>query len=153
MNLESMSLPGVFPREFSYNQPQSASFKDTLAGDKAFYNRPDYLKATQRNFAQHDLLPVNYTWNTENKIIRIAKQIFSIIISPIGIYKLLHAFAGKIALLPASNPTLMGYPENHANNSRSTISLNGEWKYKRITVEVDGYKIDATIDRKSIHIE
>ena len=43
----------------------------------------------------------------------------------------------------------MGYPENYANDSRSNISLDGEWKYKRITVEVDGYKIDATIVGKA----
>ncbi len=149
MSSESMSFPGVSVRESSYNQPHSASFKDILNGNKAFYNQPDYLDVTRRDFAQNKSLPVNYTWNTENKIIRIAKQIFSIIIFPIGIYQLLHALAGKVALLPASSPSLMGYPENHANDSRSNISLDGEWKYKRITVEVDGYKIDATIVGKA----
>ena len=146
MSSQSISFPGVSAREFSYNQPHSPSFKDILNGDKAFYNQPDYVDATQRDFAKNRSLPVNYTWNTENKIIRIVKQIFSIIIFPIGIYQLLHALAGKIALLPASSPRLiMGYPENHANNSRSKISLDGACKYKRITVEVDGYKIDAMI--------
>jgi len=90
-------------------------------------------------------LPVNYTWNTEHKIIRVIKQIFSVIIFPIGIYKLLHALVGKVALLPASNPALLGFSKNHANDSRSGISLEGDWKHKRITVEVDGYKIDAVI--------
>jgi hypothetical protein len=149
MNSESMSFPGVSARESFYNQSHSASFKDILNGDQAFYNQPDYLDATRRDLAQNEPLPVNYTWNTENKIFRIAKQIFSIIIFPIGIYKLLHALAGNVALLPASCPSLMGYPENHANDSRSNISLHGEWKYKRITVEVDGYKIDATIVGKA----
>lgn len=149
MSSESTSFPGVSARESSYNQPHSASFKDILNGDKAFYNQPDYLDATRRDFAQNKSLPVNYTWNTENKIIRIAKLIFSIIIFPIGIYQLLHALAGKVALLPASSPSLIGYPGNHANDSRSNISLDGEWKYKRITVEVDGYKIDATIVGKA----
>lgn len=149
MSSESMSFLGVSARESSYNLPHSASFRDTLSGDKVFYNQTDYLEATKRDFDQNKPLPVNYTWNTENKIIRIVKQIFSIIIFPIGIYKLLHTLAGKVALLPASSPSLMGYPKNHANDSRSNISLDGEWKYKRITVEVDGYKIDATIVGKA----
>lgn len=135
------------PSEFSFNQTP-ASFRGTLNGDRAFYNQPDYLSATQRDFAQNEPLPVNYTWNTENKIIRIAKQIFSIIIFPIGIYKLLHILAGKI-LLPASSPSLMGFTENYANDRRSNIPLNGDWKYKRITIEVDDYKIDAAIVGKA----
>jgi hypothetical protein len=150
-----MSFPGVSARESSYNQPHSTSFKDILSGSKAFYNQLDYFEDTRRDFAQNKPLPVSYTWNTENKIIRISKKIFSIIIFPIGIYQLLHALAGKVALLPASSPSLMGYPANHANDSRSNIPLIGNWKYqyvwkyKRITVEVDGYKIDAMIVGKA----
>jgi hypothetical protein len=71
-------------------------------------------------------LPVVYKWNIEHKTVRIIKQILAVIIFPIGIYNLLHILAGKVALLPASSPTLMGYPENHANDSRSSISLEGD---------------------------
>ncbi len=39
----------------------------------------------------------------------------------------------------------MGYNANHANNVRSNIPLNTEWKYKRLTIAVDGYEIDAMI--------
>jgi Chlamydia CHLPS protein (DUF818) len=121
------------------------SFIDKLSEDRAFYNQSDYIKTTQQNFAQTKLLPVNYTWNTESKIIRISKQILSIIIFPIGIYKFLHALAGKVALLPASTPSLMDCAANHANNSRKKILVDSEWKYKRMTIEVDGYKIDTVI--------
>jgi len=103
------------------------------------------LEATKRDFSQKKPLRVNYTWNTESKVIRVVKLIFSIVIFPIGIYKLLHTLAGKVALLPASTPSLLEFPKNHANNCRSSILLKSEWKYKRITVEVDGYKIDAVI--------
>ena len=140
-----MSSESVSTRESSYDQHHLFSFKDVLNGRNAFYNQPNYLDVTQRDFAQNKPLPVNYTWNTENKLTRIAKQVLSIIIFPIVIHKLLHALIGKVVLLPASSPILMGYSENHANDSRSNISLDGEWKYKRITVEVDGYKIDAMI--------
>jgi len=149
MSSLSMPFPGVSARESSYSQPHSISLMESLKESTAFYNQPDYLVSTKRDFALENSLPVNYTWNTENKIIRIAKQIFSIIILPIGIYHLLHALVGKVALLPASTPSLMGRSNNYANRIRSTISLDGEWKYKRITVEVDGYNIDAVIMGKT----
>ena len=132
-----------------YRPIPSTSFQDELIGENAFYNRPDYLESTQRDLAANKSLPVSYTWNTEYKIVRIVKQFFEIIIFPIWIYKYLHSLAGKLALLPASNPTLMGYSENHANDSRLRISLESDWKYKRITVEVDGYKVDAMIVGKA----
>ncbi len=146
MSSESMSFLGVSAKESIYSHPHSTSIKDILNGAKAFYNQPDYLDATKQDFAQNKPLPVNYTWNTEYKIIRIAKQILSIIIFPIGIYQLLHALTGKVALLPASSPSLLlGLYRDFAKDCLSDISLRDEWKYKRITVEVDGYKIDAMI--------
>jgi hypothetical protein len=124
--------------------PHSGSFKRILNGDTAFYKQPNYLAVTQQDFAQDKLLPVNYTWNTESRIRSFAQQLFSIIFFPVGIHKLLHALSGKV-ILPASSPRLTGRLGNHANNSRSNISLADEWKYKRITVAVDGSHIDAMI--------
>ncbi|MFI5334916.1 MAG: CPn0927/CPn0928 family alpha/beta hydrolase fold protein [Chlamydiales bacterium] len=131
----------------SSNAIRVPSFRDVVHGQNAFYHAPDYLQSTARDLAAEAALPTSYVWNTEYKIIRIVKRILSIVIFPIIIYKLLHALAGKIALLPASNPRF--FPENHANESRRGIALEGEWKYKRITVEVDDYKIDATIVGKA----
>ncbi|MBF8263832.1 MAG: hypothetical protein HW387_1497 [Parachlamydiales bacterium] len=147
MSLQSFPLPAVVG---GYRPIHSTSFREELIGENAFYNQPDYFESTQRDLTANKSLPVAYTWNTEYKIVRIVKQILTIIIFPIGIYKLLHILAGKLALLPASSPTfLIGYPENHANDSRSSIPLEGDWKYKRITVEVDGYKVDAMIVGKA----
>ncbi len=131
------------------SQPIALPFQNILAGENAFYNRPDYLKSTEQDLNSKNHLPTTYSWNTEHKIIRIIKQILSIIIFPIAIYNLFHILAGKVALLPASSPSLMRYPNNHANGSRSKIFLNGEWKYKRVTVEVDGYQIDTMIVGKA----
>jgi Chlamydia CHLPS protein (DUF818) len=147
MSLESISFPNqnAIVREDNYNPPKTTSFQNILDGPNAFYKQIDYVAATKRDLSQKKPLSVSYTWNTEHKVIRIVKQIFSVIIFPVGIYKLLHALAGKVALLPASSPSLIKIPKNHADESRSSISLEGDWKYKRITVEVDGYKIDAMI--------
>jgi hypothetical protein len=153
MSSASLSFPGTPATETSYNQSHSLSFRDTLSGDHAFYNQPDYLEVTQRDFAKNETLPVSYTWNTENKIIRIAKQILFIIIFPIAIYGLLQALAAKFAILPASNPWLMeiiaGCPKNFTDVSRSMISFDDEWKYKRKTIEVNGYRIDTAITGKA----
>ncbi|MDP1608859.1 MAG: hypothetical protein Q8L98_06060 [Chlamydiales bacterium] len=146
MSSQSLPLPTVAG---DYRPILSTSFRDELIGENAFYHQPDYLESTKRDFTANQSLPVAYTWNTESKIVRIVKQILAVIIFPIGIYNLLHILAGKIALLPASNPALMGYSENRANDMRSNVSLEGDWKYKRITVEVDGYKVDAMIVGKA----
>ncbi|MFI5333619.1 MAG: CPn0927/CPn0928 family alpha/beta hydrolase fold protein [Chlamydiales bacterium] len=126
-----------------------AAFREVLDGRGAFYNAPDYEETTRRDLASGMALPATYVWNTEYKIIRIVKQILMIIIFPIAIYQFLHALAAKIALLPASFPQGCGLRENHANESRARILLNDEWKYKRITIEVDDYKIDAAIVGKA----
>jgi len=89
------------------------------------------------------------TFNTEYKVITIAKQLLSTLMFPLGIYRLLHSFVGKFLLLPASTPALLGRVSNHADISRSKIHLDGDLKYKRFTVEVDGYKIDAVIVGKA----
>ncbi|EFB41568.1 hypothetical protein pah_c028o015 [Parachlamydia acanthamoebae str. Hall's coccus] len=140
-----MSFSRVSSQEF----PLPASFKDLLKGKKAFYKRPDYVETTKQDFSQNPSLQVSYTWNSESRVIRIAKKIFAIIIFPIGIHKLLHSLAGKIFLLPSSTPVIIGYPENYADQVRSNISLHSEWRYKRIAIQVDGYKIDATIVGKT----
>jgi hypothetical protein len=146
--MNSLSLfPNVIQWErFFYHQSQTTTFKELLSGEKAFYNQPDYLEVTKRDFSQRKCLPVSYIWNTESKVMRIVKQIFSMIIPPLGIYHFLHALAGKISVLPASTPRLFGFPDNHALKSRNQIPLEeGEWKYKRLTVEADGYHIDAIV--------
>lgn len=123
----------------------STSFRDILSGEKAFYNQPNYLRATYRDFAKERPLANNYTWNTpwwetESEIVRIAKKIFSIAL--LGMDKLCHIIAGMM-IIPAS-----GYSNNDLTEIRLNIAdnlLTSEWKYKRITVAVDGYKVDAMI--------
>jgi hypothetical protein len=119
-----------------------------LHGEEAFYKHPDYMKNTEREMSMSKTLPAIYTWNTESKIKRIAKQIFSIIIFPIGIYKLFHAAAGKFPVLPASSTLFMRlrkFKIDDLHKLRGSYDLNGPSKFKRLTVEVDGYKIDAMI--------
>lgn len=116
-----------------------------LTGANAFYNAPNYVQSTRKDFEQTAPLPPSFRWDTELKIIRIAKQILSIIFFPIAIYQFLHALCGKLGLLPASTPFIMGRPSNYGDVTRAQIPLDEGWKYKRLTIEVDGYQIDAVI--------
>jgi len=121
------------------------SIKKILSGESAFYNQSNYEEVTRKEMASaRPLNSATYTYNTENKVWRVVKDIFSVIIFPIGLYRLFHSLAGKVIVI-ASSPTLMQYSSDHADQSRKAIHLNGEWKVKRISVEVDGYTIDATL--------
>ena len=124
---------------------QSPSIHDLLEGPQAFYHQQNYLEATAKDLSSSAPLPTTYTWNTKSKVALIAEQVLSVIVFPIGIYHLIHSLIGKVAILPSSSPSLMGYSPDHADKCRRNILADDEWKYKRITVEVDGYKIDAMI--------
>jgi hypothetical protein len=65
------------------------------------------------------------------------------IVFPIGLYRLIHVIAGKI-IVPAS-----GISSDYALSVRQAVDLNGEWKMKRISIEADGYTIDAAIIGKA----
>ncbi len=116
-----------------------------LTGPQAFYNQIDYPKATKDELASSETLKSPaYRYDTETKVWRCVKDILSVIIFPIGIYRLLHSLGGKI-IVPASKPSLLGYEPTHADDSRKAVNLQSDWKVKRLMIEVDGYKIDAAI--------
>lgn len=123
----------------------SLKIKDVLSGENAFYNQASYPTVTFEEMASSKpLSKLTYTYSTENKVWRIAKTIFSLIIFPIGIYKFIHSIIGTI-IVPASCPELMGYKPDHPDQSRKGISLESDWKVKRISIEIDGNVIDAAI--------
>jgi len=114
-----------------------------LVGGNAFYNRPNFIQETKNNLARDEAGNVAYKRDTEHKIIRIAKYVFSIIIFPVGIYNVIHAIVGKF-VLPASFTSLADVTNNRMETDLE-IKFSGGWVYKRIALEFDGYKIDAMI--------
>jgi hypothetical protein len=132
------------------------SFHNQLAGRDAFYNASNYLESTRHDFASKVVLSPSYAWNTEHKIIRIVKQVLSTLFFPVGIYHWLHSLIAKVFVLPASNSARMqrlGYAVDHVDQRRASIDLTGVWKYKRISIEVDGYEVDAMIVGKESTLE
>ncbi len=130
----------ALPVTQTFAVPQVKPFSDLLSGPDAFYVQDTYEQVTKGELAQRKPLSrVTYTWNTESIALRIVKIALSILIFPIGMYHLLHALAGKI-ILPSTWTSI-----SKAREKRSTILLNDEWKYKRLTIAVDGYTIDAMI--------
>ncbi len=153
------------------NQADVSSFRDCLEGPSAFYNQKDYLETTRQDFLKTTPLPVHYTWTTESKIKNIVKNILvvgSMLVGACGAVYFKNYLAKTVSIiggstvamwlsspislplpLPAITPEGLGYSENHAHESRAQVPLESEWKYKRITLEVDGNKIDATIMGKA----
>lgn len=113
-----------------------------LAGPQAFYNHPDYKLQTQAELAaSRPPQAVSYIHNEDSTLWKIAK----VVLFPLSIpYRALHSLAGRI-ILPATNPANMGYHPDHANLSRRQFDVQGEWKVKRLTIEVDGQKLDVAI--------
>lgn len=95
--------------------------------------------------------PLIINADTQSKIIRIAKLLFSIIIFPIAVYNLSHALAGKI-LIPISSPSLL--PKNLRDDLKKCVKMladptlantNTELQFKRFTVKIDGYRVDGCL--------
>jgi len=104
-----------------------------------FYEDNDCLKKTGDDL-HSARLPVSYTYNTERRSSRVAKEILSVIFFPIKIGQLFHSLGGKI-ILPAS-----GYDSKLVERARSKMFTHkGGWQFKRITIATDGYEIDAMI--------
>ncbi len=116
-----------------------------LVEGQPFYdhNPESFYQNVQDDLSQPEALPASYVWNTESKVAKVAKLVFSIIIFPVGLYQLIHNFLGKVAFLPASNVN-----KELIRGFRTSCSFNEEWLYKRITIEVDGMKIDAVVTGK-----
>lgn len=129
--------------------PTIGSFQQFLTGETAFYAHPDYKAKTREELASSKPLPAVYKFNTEKKIVRVVKIIFSVLVFPVGIYKLLHALVGKFALLPSSTPAICGQSKKRLDRARSDIDLDQELKFKRITLQVNGKAVDAMIVGKA----
>jgi hypothetical protein len=116
---------------------------------KPFYNSPNYLRTTKEEFSIKGTLPVakDDEWNTESKIVRIAKQIFYIIFFPIALCQLTHRLIGKL-FIHASSPFILKKMYNYnstAYSLRTSLELEEDWKYKRKTIRVNGTNIDVML--------
>lgn len=124
---------------------QVSPVRSVLSGPSAFYAQPDYKRTTKQELAsKRPLNSTSYTFETESKTARAAKKILSVIIFPIGIYRLAHSLIAKI-VLPASGSK----GATHFQKLRENFDLNGKWKLKRLSIKVDGFVIDALIVGKS----
>lgn len=118
-------------------------FKNILSGDQAFYLQRNYEQLTRQELDSRE--PISnpaFVVDFESKKRRIIKNILSIILFPIGLYRLFHSLLGFI-IVPASMP--YGFFYNFPHIARKGFDLHGEWKLKRISISVDGCLIDASI--------
>lgn len=133
-----------------------------LTGANAFYAQKDYEKDTLADLSKPSALKkCHYRFETESKIVRVAKIIFAIIFFPVGIYWGCHILAGK-AIVPTSatsNKTItdaktgknikLSLSEARKDDFEWYLTKKSEWKVKRITVEVNGNAVDAVLIGKA----
>lgn len=124
----------------------SISIQDTLSDSNAFYNQSNYENQTNNAFATSKPPEVIYEYNTENEVWRVVKDIFSVLIFPIGLGRLIHSLVGRLAYLPAARKNDGAKIREESLSKTSWNDL--EWKVKRLAIKVDGYVIDAAIISK-----
>ena len=110
-----------------------------LTSPNPFYESTTYLSDTQKDFASPTPLSPPYILEKEHKIIQIAKIIFAIIVFPVGLYKTFHFILGRI-LIKSSRCS-----KKRIDEVRKKIPLDTEWRFKRVTLEVNGRSIDGII--------
>lgn len=132
LSLESSLSPSV------EREPNDEHF---LYNAAPFYSDDHYESNFIREFKTRELAPIVYNVEFENKVMRIIKKIIAIIIFPLFLHEQLHILAAKIGCLPASNKMT----QERIGLIRNNLSLHPTLRFKRITIEVDGIKIDAAI--------
>lgn len=120
-----------------------------LSGPEAFYKQEDYVEKTTTELSRFTALPPSYIVEFESKIVRVAKFIFSLIVFPVFIYNLLHKIFGRF-VFPA---TLLASMDKITLKSSGKLELEGEWKFKRFSIEVDGCVVDACLMGKDATID
>mgnify|MGYP005605994201 FL=1 len=78
--------------------------------------------------------------NTENTVVRMAKNILSVLIFPIGLVRLLHRVVGNI-IVPATLFTKMGV----SPNEEAFRVFSAGWNIQRVSIQTDGRIVDAAI--------
>ncbi len=160
MSIAAVDSSAVLDRE------NSSPFREMLEGPKAFYNQPDYLETTRRDFAQAAPLPAHYIAKVDDKVKEIAWDklvVLKVVVGTaiVGMFSLALLFrvvangrrnsvrnlliTQALAIVWLSPILVLKKIRWQANSLRAKIPLEGDWKYKRITVEVNGDKVDATL--------
>lgn len=117
----------------------TVNISSCLAGANAFYADPEYQEKTIRELSSASRVSqIGYQTEIETKTCRVFKEVISWVVFPIKIYQALHNLAGY-AFLPATLQSVQ-VPEVSAREL-----MDSEWKYKKITIEVDGNLVDAVI--------
>lgn len=116
-----------------------------LRSDRPFFLEEGYEARTEREMAA-PLAPVMYVWTSEDPCVQQIKKVLSALFFPHALYMMGHSLVGRL-VVPASIPSLLGMSGSSASVAtlfRRLLAVGGgEWKYKRLTIQVDGKNIDA----------
>lgn len=113
---------------------------------RPFYEDDDYFEKTIYDFAQvGPLSPASYEFQTKSSKKSKIKHLLVKCFVPLMVYQWLHSLGARKGLLPASNPKVLGVSEDFALQCRLNVNLNDRWKFKRLSIQVDDFLIDAMI--------
>jgi len=113
--------------------------------ERPFFEEEGYERRMEREFAA-PLAPVGYVWNSEEACAQQKKKNLSVLFFPHALYTMAHSLIGRL-VVPASTPSLLGMSGSSASVAalfrRLLLVGDGQWKYKRMTVQVDEKMVDA----------
>lgn len=128
------------------------SIQSSLYGQNPFYNQADYAVSMENEFLQvkppQEQEPSYTVVNPSRfKCLKVLSWVIFPIGISIGLCKCIHALAGKFVLSSS------GRSNSAADRQMIVTNLQARgtegWKFKRLTIVVDGCRIDATIMGKA----
>ncbi len=121
------------------------SIANILIGSDAFYNKEDYQIAMKKEFSSDKLQPTVYKYNSKSKVPQFDSDLISQIHKIMHlVYEFFHFLIGKF-ILRSSSPNIIGITKKFLDLQRNQIPEDNAWLYKRVTIEVDDFKIDTII--------
>lgn len=123
--------------------------QSAIYGPNPFHaNAASYAATMESEFAQaKPPREVSYTFNTSR--FNCIKTLIPWVVFPIGIFRCLHALAGKLVLTSSRESNTAAARQKKGIVTHLKARNAEGWKFKRLTIMVDGCRIDATIMGKA----
>ncbi len=117
-----------------------------LKGKNAFYLSKDYLPNLIKQLSsKHASKTPIYSFKSKNQKIKKWVYKYSRFFPPYHFFWYIHTLGGKKVLLPSSNLHSMGLDLETLSHMRLQAPLKSEYKFKRVSLEMDGLLIDAVL--------
>ena len=118
-----------------------------LTKESAFYLQRNYSSTVENELSS--LVPVEttiYTYNTQSNFVRHIKNLTAIVVFPILVQKAIQVIISNLCFYFVSLNSLLGFSPQALSSKRiKVLQKNNSWKYKRLTINMNGDKIDVVL--------